>query len=133
MTLGGLKALCPRLCTNNKDLKLALMISRHGSGRRHLEECGQIHVWERIRGPASGICGCSIHMCSHMYTGLAFIELTLLSSYYVQSTIFQSFVYSLYRYIKKLMVAVSGSWNLEQKGSFDFLSTFSSSLWSKSL
>lgn len=92
------------------------MISGHGNGRKHQEGHGQIRIWERMREAASGFCG---H--SHVHTGSAFIELTLLSSYYVQSTIFQNSVYSLYRYIRNFTVAVPGAWNLEQKRPFDFL------------
>lgn len=61
------------------------------------------------------ICG------SHMHLEPAFLEWTLVSSYYVQSTVFPNYVYSPYRYIQKSTVAVSGSWNLEQKDSCDFL------------
>lgn len=39
----------------------------------------------------------------------------------MQSTIFQSCVYDLYRYITEFTEAVPGAWNLEQKSSSDFL------------
>lgn len=84
----------PTIKTFSQLLRLPLMVSRLGNGRCSGAR-GEIRVCGRMRESVSQLCGRSISLCSHKHKRSAFIELTLLSSYSAQITIYHYCVYGL--------------------------------------